>query len=369
MNRSEQRAYLAELSGELMSGCQCRAHDGTVLYTPDTVSSYNALWGRDFAYMAEYAPEFMPLEHLLGGIGYLVRHARADGWIPDRVGGDGRAVYAAGAASRPVGEANLDTAPFLAIAMEAAFARMTPDDIRRRLAEWAPAVLKAYRLVPTGEGGLVSNPEDKPHSPYGFTDIVCKTGALFFESLLYWRGARMMAARLEQCGLPDASWYAAAADRVETAIGALWDERAGLFMAASGLCRQPDIWGNVYAIAIGFPIGERRRRSIEDYMAAHFDEVVYKGQVRHLPAGQHWQRLLIDEQPGHYQNGAFWATATGWMVFALRPRYPALADRMIADAIECFRREGVFECVNRGYQKLDRFVVSATNVYGALRER
>ena len=42
------------LSKQLIRGCEKPACDGTVLYTPDGVGNYDALWVRDFGYMAEY---------------------------------------------------------------------------------------------------------------------------------------------------------------------------------------------------------------------------------------------------------------------------------------------------------------------------
>ena len=75
--------------------------------------------------------------------------------------------------------------------------------------------------------------------------------------------------------------------------------------------------------------------------------------------------MLIDIPREEYQNGAYWATATGWVVWCLAQTDCILAARTLARAVECFRTEGSFECVNEHYRKLNSFVVSATNVYGA----
>ena len=88
------------------------AADGTVIYTPDGTASYDGLWLRDFSYMVEYAGFAIPDQDIVNCIRYAVRHRRADGWMPDRVTTDGLAVYAAGIAAAPVGEANLDNTPF-----------------------------------------------------------------------------------------------------------------------------------------------------------------------------------------------------------------------------------------------------------------
>lgn len=78
----------------------------------------------------------------------------------------------------------------------------------------------------------------------------------------------------------------------------------------------------------------------------------------------YWQRLLIDVPGETYQNGAYWATATGWIAWCLHRTDPAAAARVLRDVLHYFRQEGSFECVNTGYQKLGSFVVSATNVLG-----
>lgn len=96
----------------------------------------------------------------------------------------------------------------------------------------------------------------------------------------------------------------------------------------------------------------------------NYDACVYRGQVRHLLKGQYWERLLIDVEPETYQNGAYWATASGWMIWCLAQQNPALAVRALEDVVSCFKTDGSFECINEGYEKLPLFVVSATNVCG-----
>ena len=104
--------YLRSLASDLVHGCRRTAADGTVIYTPDGTASYDGLWLRDFSYMVEYTGFAIPDQDIVNCIRYAVRHRRADGWMPDRVTTDGLAVYAAGIAAAPVGEANLDNTPF-----------------------------------------------------------------------------------------------------------------------------------------------------------------------------------------------------------------------------------------------------------------
>jgi hypothetical protein len=83
--------------------------------------------------------------------------------------------------------------------------------------------------------------------------------------------------------------------------------------------------------------------------------------------GEHWQRLLTPVQPERYQNGAYWATASGWLMWALAQRDPAAARQVWKELLADFREHGVFECVNEGYRQLDSYVVSATNPLAAAR--
>ena len=113
--------YLRSLASDLVHGCRRTAADGTVIYTPDGTASYDGLWLRDFSYMVEYAGFAIPDQDIVNCIRYAVRHRRADGWMPDRVTTDGLAVYAAGIAAAPVGEANLDNTPFLIFTVDMPF--------------------------------------------------------------------------------------------------------------------------------------------------------------------------------------------------------------------------------------------------------
>ena len=132
--------YLRALASDLVHGCRRTAADGTVIYTPDGTASYDGLWLRDFSYMVEYAGFAIPDQDIVNCIRYAVRHRRADGWMPDRVTTDGLAVYAAGIAAAPVGEANLDNTPFLIF---------TVDSLSRRL----PA--SVYRMGGRSRAGIV----------------------------------------------------------------------------------------------------------------------------------------------------------------------------------------------------------------------
>lgn len=213
--------YLRALASDLVHGCRRTAADGTVIYTPDGTASYDGLWLRDFSYMVEYAGFAIPDQDIVNCIRYAVRHRRADGWMPDRVTTDGLAVYAAGIAAAPVGEANLDNTPFLIFTVDSLSRRMDTDAFLPLFTEWEAVLEQGLFLLPLDENGLVYNDVQTPHSPYGFTDTIGKTGTLYMESLLYWRACRMMERMCKTYGIKNPDRFAKAAESVERSLSLL----------------------------------------------------------------------------------------------------------------------------------------------------
>lgn len=355
-------SWLEEATWRELAGCRIAAHDGTALFTPDGLGHYGALWTRDFSYMVENAwPLFDPAE-VRAAIEYLLRGQRADGCIPDRVQADGRAVYSAGAADKPLGEPPTDNGQFM-VNLVYDYALNSGDyDLP---AGWLGALGRGLDYIPRSAAGLVHITPGRPQSPYGFTDTVAKTGELLFSSLLYWDACRKMAL-LSAHGAADPYPYPQRAEQMARALDRLWDDQAGAYRAATGDCNQIDIWGTAYAVTIGAVQGERRGRALA-FLRDRYADYVYRGQVRHLLRGEYWQKTLMPVERETYQNGAYWATASGWVITALAQADPALARRMAEDLLADLRDNGIYECVNEGYHKLEHYVVSATNPWGALR--
>ncbi|MBW4079840.1 hypothetical protein [Paenibacillus sp. S150] len=367
MNTTETLEHLGQITQRLLKGCLTPAQDGTPLFTPDGVASYNALWVRDFAYMVEYAGEYIEDQDIERAIIYIVKGRREDGWMPDRIYADGTPVYSAGEAGSPVGRANLDNTPFLVYAVYHYLERLAAEAAATLFRQWESPLSRGLDIIPLSENGLVYNNPDDPHSPYGFTDTIGKTGELFMESLLFWRSCKYMGGLYSRFGNAEgAAKYQRLAHAIEQNIGRLYAPEHGAFVAAGADCRQVDIWGNAYLLYIGFPAA-LYQESILDYLQQNWRKYAYKGQIRHLPRGEYWERLLIEVQPGEYQNGAYWATASGWVIWCLAQREGLIAAQITRDAVRSFDQDGIFECINEDYTKLDSFVVSAANVYGAVK--
>lgn len=341
------------------------ADNGVPMYTPDGVKNYNALWTRDFTYMLEYGGDYIPTENAVACIEYLLEHVHeGDCWLPDRVYANGAVNYAAG--DMPFSRANLDNSAFIVIALDCALSRMRTEDGKVMFSKWESTIRTALNSLAKDENGLVYNDPLNPHSPYGFTDCVCKTGSLMMESLLLWRAESLLAKWQNTYGL-DASESERNAKRIEDVLVQTFINEDGMLNAATVDCCQSDIWGSCYAISIGFPMTDSVKKSISDYIAANYDGLVQMGQIRHTAPGTYWQKLLSGVNEGDYQNGAYWATPSGWVIDALEPYHPDLAMITLQDLITYFEQVGIYECINGNNRKLNHYGASASNILPAAR--
>jgi hypothetical protein len=361
---------LREKCESLIAGCQITAEDGTVLYSPDGSRYYNAQWVRDFAYMVEYAGEYISVSNLEKSIRWFLVHLREDGWVPDRVDATGHPVYSAGPETTPAGLANLDNGPFLILLVNELLKRHDHGRARELFTEWRSALGRCLRVLPYSGGGLIYNDPLAIHSPYGFTDLVGKTGELFKESLLCWRAFRALENMDNHFGDgSETGEYAVRAKNIEDSIGKLYDETQGMFLAATEDCRQIDIWGNAYMLYIGFPCGSKKAETIVQWFIKNQDRYLYNGFVRHLPKGEYWNRVLLEGsmEKETYQNGAYWLTASGWLIWCLAQQDPRAAAKAFTQCLSWSIDNGFYECINLDYKKLNNYVVSGTNLFGALK--
>jgi hypothetical protein len=356
--------WLMDGTRRQLRGCRVKSAGGQWLYTPDGVGNYRALWTRDFAYMVQYAGDLLPADHVKAGILYLLKGQRADGCMPDRVTVDGRSIYSPGGEQSPLADHALDNGPFMA-KLVCSYVQLTNDLALFRTVE--PAIRKGLDHPHLADNGLIFNSPDAPQCPYGFTDTVVKTGHLLFCSLLYYEACCSMEknCRRAECGQPDE--YARRAGQIRQQLSCLWDEASGMFLAADQDCRQIDIWGSALAVQLGC-VSEQQANRIAKYLVAHYSQIVQRGQIRHLPDKEQWQRTFFHVKPGTYQNGAFWGTPIPWVASTIALRDPELAIQMVKEAIADYRQNGITECVNGSYHNVPQYVVSATNVYGLVRE-
>lgn len=354
---------ILEVTKRLLRGGTVMADCGTKLYTPDGFGFYKALWGRDFAYILQSAGEFIPPEEMKEAIEFLMAGAREDGWIPDRREPDGVARYTAGDEHFPAAP-NLDTGPFLVIAADVYLRQLDGEQAKMQFEAWQNVLRRSLECLPVDENGLVLNDTQPPHSPYGFTDCIVKTGKLAMETLLLWQALKIMADWEDCCG-QNTDDLVKKIHAVEAVFASVFTDKDGMLLASTGCCAQTDVWASCYAVHIGFPLPEEQKNKISNWLIDHYDEVTEGGQIRHLPGGEFWEKTFVPVAPGEYQNGAFWATATEWFCSAVGRLDEGLAVKTVEAALDYFEKYGIFECVNGEYRKLDTFVASATNVYAA----
>jgi hypothetical protein len=377
----DSRSWARAKCEEVVRTCRVTAVDGTALFTPDGVGHYGAMWTRDFAYLVEHGGEFLEQAEVRAAIEVLLAGQRADGAIPDRVNAHLVPIYFPGAVKGAInaGEAltmlqenhplalrgpmgigpALDN-PMFMVSLVYHYHRLFSDDA------FVQAVLPALRhgldWVPRNRG-LVFNDPQRPSCTYGFQDNMAKGGHDLFCSLLYVVACRQMA-ELEPS---EQKHWQARGSAAEESLWLLWDDDRGAYLAADEICRQVDVWGNAFAVA--HTIGDHARRErVARYLADHYDSLVYAGQVRHLPAPEHWERMFKPIGEGTYQNGGYWGTASGWLIEALGTVDPSLSARTLEDLLTDYRKNGVLEWISpHGEKGPDLYVATIVNVWSLVK--
>ena len=116
-------------------------------------------------------------------------------------------------------------------------------------------------------------------------------------------------------------------------------------------------------MSIGFPLEKGQKKKIAEYLKDYYNKIIQYGQIRHLPLEEYWEDTFVPVPNGTYQNGAYWATPCKWFFDALKDEFPSLARKTYDDLLRYFEQEGIYECVNGEYKKLDTYVASAANAY------
>ena len=308
--------------------------------------------------MVHYAGDLLPPAAIKASIAYLLRGQRADGCMPDRVTVDGRGVYSPGPEQSPMADHALDNGPFLATLAVDYWVLSSDADYFREI----EPCYAADSIISPGRERIGLQSAGPPQCPYGFTDTVAKTGHLLCCSVLYYdaccgmkralRDGLRRACRVPHRSVDPRAHRAAVGRRVWNVLG-----RGSRLPANRHL-------GHALAVELGCTTDQQADR-IATYLATHYDGIVQPGQVRHLPAGETWQRLLMPIAPGKYRTGL--GTPIPWVARTLGARDPALAVRLVGDVIQDYRQRGIMECVNADYHAVPEYVVSATNVYALVK--
>lgn len=357
---------LRSLGRSLIDGCRATLPDGTAIWCPDAQRNYPGVWLRDFCYTVEGLGEMLDPADILAVADLFLAHQLDDGTIPTRVLSDGVPDYREGPREAPLGHGPPADNPQFLAKLLCAYVDLSGD--WRAFADRLDAVDRALRSLPLDREGFVYIDPNLPRSSYGFTDCIAKTGRELFCSLLLWEAYRRLAETCRRWEMHEEAhdWYerAEALGRVAPSFYvAGW----GMFAAASGDCRQIDLWGSVYACVLLAATGTQRE-AVASFLLRHYDRCFFLGHLRHLPAGEYWERMLADVSPGHYQNGGYWAVPAGWAAQVLATVDEGLAARLVGDLVAEFERYGVHEWVHPEHGRhVKGYIASLANVCAAVR--
>lgn len=360
-------AWLRGQCHTLVDRARFTTDDGLVMYYPVVGGDvYPWFYLRDFTYMYRSAPEFFPPPEVRSLLTVLLRKIRADGWAPERITDKGEAIYRCHGAGDVI-----DSAPFF-VALFKAYAEHTGDyDL---IASHLGTFWKMLAALPReAETGLIWIDPRQPHTGYGFTDQIAKTGRELFCTLLVFEALTTLgewAARLGQASLGEqcAAWCA----RIRRHLSLLWSDADGMFLAASADCRQIDIWGSVYAYGLGVAT-PARQHAMAAWLTANRTRFEYRGHLRHLPEPEYWQRIIPPHEggssPGRFQNGPYWSTPSGWFAVLLEAEAPGTGLEFLCDLVKTFQEIGVWEHISRnGDCCLRDNLSSALLPYGAFKQ-
>lgn len=330
--------------------------NGVSAFPPQAGKGYDAFWLRDYAYQLEGCIDAFSDKELTDACRVFIGGLRHDGAGVDCVKFNGQPIYKPGGdtmGDNPVADGSQFT-------VDVAWHTWRRTHDRQLLEEIIEKLIMTMNAAPRNpQTGLIHiKPGGYDRCPYGFTDTIRKQGDELFCSLLYLQGCRQLADLLVAVNrMEDAKKWRKEAEKLVPMIRrTFWDENIGLFRAATVLCKQPDIWGSAFAVYLDVATPEQAN-TIARYFKVHYTEIVQNGQIRHLPGGMYWDAGCPRDT---YQNGGYWATATGWFVYTLDLVDPKLADQTVVDLVDDFRHRGVSEWVLGPRMAVMNYLASAT---------
>ncbi len=337
--------------------------NGTTVFFADKKKHYNLIYTRGFAYIYEFTENLIKNKDAKEFIEYQLAGQRADGCMPDRVDSDGDAIYSPGAKNNPLADHAMDNGAFI---VNSVYNYVKNSGDLEFFKKHEPALRRGLDFINRAPNGLVFNKPENPQCVYGFTDIVKKTGYLLFTSVLYYDACLQLEELCRKTEVGQPNEYARRAELIKKNIGVLWDKHSGAFYAASGLCKQYDVWGTAFVLNHpGLATPEQEERAL-DFLEDNYSRYVEKGQIRHVLTPEIWEATFAYRPSGVYQNGGYWATPLAWYIPAMAKRNPELASQTLKDCLEDFRERGIFEWVNGGVKILPDYFVSAASVYSLL---
>jgi hypothetical protein len=384
---------------------------GKTLIRPGGRDCYPSYWIRDFAMSLDAG--FITDEEVRHALAVTARSQNRDAerrlrngaaiippWaVPDHVNFDGGSVFFPGTYSagddqggEPYGVLPPACDHYYFVDIAHHLWKSTGSAEFLRGGEWMPVVERLHRAFAApdvdAKTGAVATTPSRRAVGFGFYDCVYLAGSLLFPTLLRYRAAGQMAAL---CGaLNDenrAAEYYAIATLIRKNLPAVFvDPHAGGWLIAStDTGRQPDIWGTLYALHLGVlsdDVAKAARAAVAD--ALKRGTITHRAGVRHIPTDHDhspesaWQQTAGVAR-GTYQNGAYWHTATGWLISALATSHPHLARQVFDEFVGSLKADDFrlgpdhgapWECFGRdnGHRQNPVYMASVAVPYAILRD-
>jgi len=182
----------------------------------------------------------------------------------------------------------------------------------------------AFRVPPSDpENHLVYTTEQFLGVDFGFRDAIQITGHLCYSSILKYRAALQLSELFTKLNNPArAKVYKAIATTIKEAIPVTFMNEHGMLRASTGKSKQPDVWSTTLAIYEGILEEDNREKACSHLLNAYLnDQLTYRGNIRHIIHDEDfnsetaWETAKVPINT--YQNGAYWGTPTGWVVYAI----------------------------------------------------
>jgi|WetSurMetagenome_2_1015567.scaffolds.fasta_scaffold04902_5 hypothetical protein len=203
----------------------------------------------------------------------------------------------------------------------------------------------AYKVPPSRPDNQIIYTSDEYRGvDFGFRDVIQITGDLCFSSILKFRASNELAEMFEIIkNKSKASNYRNNAEKIKSAIPALFLDKRGMLVASTGKSRQADVWSTALAVYLNILEGSNNEKACR-FLAEAYKKglLAYNGNIRHILTSDDyndktaWEISLAEKNT--YQNGAYWGTPTGWVCFSISQADFSLAQRLAEEYIEDLRK-------------------------------
>jgi hypothetical protein len=225
-----------------------------------------------------------------------------------------------------------------------------------------------------------------PTCDFGFRDMISLTGEVCFGSLLRYRAALEMAELCSHTGnMAKSDEYRKIAGTIRNNLVAVFADERGILRASTGKSRQPDVWATAFAVYTGALDAPAETRACTALAGAFLTgTLAMDGQIRHVLTTDDFSATTAWEGAhcahNSYQNGAYWATATGWVCYAISRVDRSAAARLASEYIGNLRKTdfrlpgqdqgGPYECIYppTGHKQNPVYMTSVTGPYAAFRK-